>query len=58
MSCSFLTSNLYRENILFVFCALDAGDESKEEVHDGGGGDVGEEQPGEPLLHFDVLDDL
>ena len=53
-----MISNVYRENILFVFCALDAGDESKEEVHDGGGGDVGEEQPGEALLHLDVLDDL
>ena len=58
MSWFFLISNVYRENILFVFCALDAGDESKEEVHDGGGGDVGEEQPGEALLHLDVLDDL
>ena len=51
-------SNVYRKDILLIFCPLDAGYEPQEEVHDSGGGDVGEEQPGEALLHFDVLDDL
>ena len=53
-----MRSEDYREDVLFVFGALDAGDEAEEEVHDGRGGDVGEEEPGEALLHFDVLDDL
>ena len=56
--CFLFMSKFYREDVLFVFCALDAGDEPKEEVHDSGGGDMGEEEPSEPLLHFDVLDDL
>ena len=51
-------SKVYREDILLVFCPLNAGDEPQEEVHDSRGGDVGEEQPGEALLRFDVLDDL
>ena len=48
----------YREDVLLVLGALHAGDEAEEEVHDGGGCEVGEEQAHEALLGLDVLDDL
>ena len=46
------------EDVLLVLCALHAGDEAEEEVHDGGGGEVGEQQAGEAGLGLDVLNDL
>ena len=46
------------EDVLLVLGALHAGDEAEEEVHDGGGGEVGEEEAGEAGLGLDVLYDL
>ena len=48
----------YRQNVLLVLHPLDTGDEPEEEVHHGGGGQVGEEQLRELWLGLDVLYDL
>ena len=53
-----LLSRAHREDILLVLGALHTGDQPQEQVHHGGGADVGEQQAGEALLGLDVLDDL
>ena len=48
----------HRQNVLLVLCTLHACDQPQQQVHHGASGDVREQQPGEALLDFDVLDDL